>query len=66
MQSPVSFDVDMKAASAPAPDAIKQRFEAEKSKPLLTREQLDQRLKHAAEVRAAAIEKQKHAATEST
>jgi hypothetical protein len=66
MQSPVSFVVDMKAASAPAPETIKQRFEAEKAKPQLTREQLDQRLKHAAEVRAAAIEKQKHAASEVT
>merc|ERR1712176_466476 len=64
-QSPVVFDIQIERAPAAAAPEIKKRLEATRqSKTQLTREQLDKKMKQAADARAAVIEKQKQAATE--
>merc|ERR1712226_81100 len=64
-QAPCAFDIQIEKAPAAAAPEIKKRLEATReSKTQLTREQIDKKLKQAADARAAVIEKQKHAATE--
>ena len=61
-QTPISFEIDIKAPSAAAPE-IKKRLETDQ-RPQLTKEQLEERLHNAAQKRAARIEKQRQFANE--
>ena len=64
-QAPVSFDIAIEKAPQAAEPEVKKRLEATRaSRSQLTREQIDKKLKSAADARAAVIEKQKHTATE--
>lgn len=63
---PISFDIDMskKSAAGPAPE-VKKRLETAQRKPV-TLESINERLSHAAQLRSAAIEKQRSTAHENS